>query len=53
MLPNIFSTINWRQINNLKKVALVLHDFAENFYLIWFVNCKTIESNLYNVMKLP
>ena len=27
-----------------KKKALATHDFAENFYLIWFVNCKTSES---------
>ena len=40
LLNNIFSTINWRQINNLVlravflKKALAPHDFAGNFYLI-------------------
>ena len=28
------------------QMALTLHDFTENFYVIWFVNCKTIGINL-------
>ena len=27
-----------------KKIALATPDFAGNFYLIWFINCKTSES---------
>ena len=37
----------------LKKIVLASHDFAENFYLIWFVNCETIEINLRNAIKFP
>ena len=40
-----------RPQSNLKKIALPLHDFAGNFYLISFVNCKTIEINLCNVVN--
>ena len=32
-----------RPQSNLKKIALAPHDFAGNFYLIWFVNCKTLK----------
>ena len=35
------------------KIALVLLDFAVNFYLIWFVNQETIASSLCNTVKLP
>ena len=35
-----------RPQSNFKKIALALHDFAEYFYLIWFVNRETIGINL-------
>ena len=40
-----------RPQSNFKKMALATHDFAGNFHLIWFVNCKTIEINLCNVVN--
>ena len=42
-----------RPQSNLKKIALAPHNFAGNFYLIWFVNCKIIEINLYNAVNFP
>ena len=37
----------------LLKDSTTPHDFAVNFYLIWFVICKTIEINLDNVVNFP
>ena len=39
--------------SNFQNIDLAPHDFAGNFYLIWFVNCQTIEINLYNAMSFP
>ena len=48
---DIYFKIQPRPQSNLKKIAVVLHDFAGNFYLIWFVNCTTIKANLCNSMQ--
>ena len=37
-----------RPQSTFKNIALTPHDFAENFYFIWLVNCKTIGINLCN-----
>ena len=37
---------------NFKKVTLTQDDFAKNFYLIWFDNCKN-EINWSNAMNFP
>ena len=42
-----------RSQSNFKKIALALHDFAGNFYLIGFANCETIEINLCNAVNFP
>ena len=34
------------------KIALAQHCFAGNFYLIWFVNCKTIDINWCNAVNI-
>ena len=40
-----------RPQSSFKKIALAPHDYAVNFYLIWFINCKTIKINLCNAMN--
>ena len=40
-------------LSNFKKIALAPHDYAGNIYLIWFVNCKTIEINLCDAVNFP
>ena len=40
-----------RPQSNFIKIALEPHDFARNVYLIWFVNCKTVEINLCNAVN--
>ena len=35
------------------KIALAPHDFAGIIFLIWFVNCKTIEINWCNAAFFP
>ena len=42
-----------RTQSNFKKIAMAPHGFAGNFYLVWFVNCKTIEINLGKAVNFP
>ena len=42
-----------RPQSSFKKIALAPHDYAVNFYLIWFINCKTIKINLCNALNFP
>ena len=37
--------------SNFSKIALAPHDFARTFYLIWYVNCQTIEIDLCNAVR--
>ena len=50
---SVLRSIQPRPQSNFKKVALAPLDYAENFYLIWFVNCKTIKINLCNAVNFP
>ena len=45
--------ITWKLLTSSLEQALAPHDYAGNFYLIWFVNCKTIKINLCNAVNFP
>ena len=48
LTSQIIKSVQPHPQSNFLKIALAQHDFTGNFYLLWFSNCQTAETNLCN-----